>query len=159
MPFTRYQHSCVGRCNRMQSPERPTGHHTANVVTASFPHPSNHCLHQHLGNDILLISVTRASILPTVCDFCRLSLSAKIRLHSEASCATTTLYSANIRWHTEASLTTTCTLPEQHREQFHSSKRNDTNNCAAFPDSIRPMSAFAPKSDHPSLPYILSTIA
>ena len=69
MPFTRYQHSCVGRCNRPQSPARRTGHRTTNGFTASFPLPSTLCPHQHLRNDLLLISVSRASILPNVCVF------------------------------------------------------------------------------------------
>ena len=138
LPFTRYQRSCVGRCNHPHSPARRTGHHTANVVTAYFPPPSTLCPHQHLRNDLLLIGVSRASILPTVCVFSRLSLSTKIRLHCESSCTTTTRFSANIRLHTEASYTTPRKLLKQHREHFHSSKSTETDNRAAFPDSITP---------------------
>ena len=92
MPFNRYYLSCVGKSNRPQSPARRTGHHTANGITASFPPPSTLCPHQHLRNDLLLIGVSGASILPIVCVFSRLSLSSKIRLHGEASCTTTTRF-------------------------------------------------------------------
>ena len=135
MPFTRYQLSCVGGCNRPQSPARRTGHHTANVL---FPPPPTLCPHKHLRNDLVLIRVSRASILPTVCDFSRLSLSAKMRLDSEASRTTATRFSANIRLHTEASFTNTRELLKQHREHFRSSKSTDINNRVAFPDSITP---------------------
>ena len=86
-----------------------------------YPSPLYPLSDHHLRNDLLLISVFRASILPTVCDYSRISLSAKIRLHSEASCTTTTRK-----------------LLKQHRENFHSSKRNDIDNRAAFPNSITP---------------------
>ena len=121
MSFTRYYHSCVGRCNRPQSPAHRTGHHTANVVTGYFSPPSTLCPNQHLRNDLRLIGVFRASILLTVCDFSRLSPSAEIRLHGEASCTTTARK-----------------LLKQHRKYFHSSKRNDIDNRAAFPDNITP---------------------
>ena len=85
-----------------------------------FLSPSTLCPYQHLRNDLLSIAVSGASILPTVCDFSRLSLSAKKRLH------------------TEASLTTTRKLLKQHREHFPSSKSNDIDRRAAFPDSVTP---------------------
>ena len=44
--------------------------------------------------------------------------------------------SANIRLHTEASFTTIRKPLKQHREHFHSSKSNDIDSRAAFPDSI-----------------------
>ena len=44
----------------------------------------------------------------------------------------------NIRLHTEASFTTTRKQLKQHREHFHSSKSNDIDSCAAFPDRITP---------------------
>ena len=68
------------------------------------------------------MGVFRASILPTVCEFSRLPLAAKVRLHSEASYTTTTRK-----------------LLKQHCRHFHSSKRNDIDNRAAFPESITPI--------------------
>ena len=46
--------------------------------------------------------------------------------------------SASIRLHTEASFTPTRKLLKQHWEHFQSSKRNDVDNRAVFPDSITP---------------------
>ena len=99
------------------------------------------CPHQHLRDDLLLVGVSRASILPTVCVFSRLSLSTKLRLHSEAS------------------FTTTRILLKQHMEHFHSSKINDIDSRAAFPDSITPKECVRAQARHPSPPYILSTTA
>ena len=79
MPSTRYYHSCVGRCNRPESPARRTVHHTANAVIAPFAPTSTPCPY-HLGNDLLLTGLARAPILLTVGGFGPLSLSANVPL-------------------------------------------------------------------------------
>ena len=140
MSFTRYYHSCVGRCNRPQSPARRTGHHTANVVTASFPPLSTLCPPQHLRNDLLLIGVSRAWILPSVYG----TFLAYYLFQRKYACIVRLpappplVFSANLRLHTEASFTTTRKLLKQHREHFHPHKSNDIDSHAAFPDSISP---------------------
>ena len=138
MPFTRYWHSCVGRCNHPQSPARRTGHHTVNVVTASFPPPSTLCPHQHLRNDLLLIGVSRASILPTVAFLVDYRLQRNYACIVRLPSPPPLVFSANIRLNDEAAFTTTRKLLNQHREHFQSSKINDIDSRAAFPDSITP---------------------
>ena len=107
----------------------------SNVVTACFPPPSTLCPHQRHRNDLLLIGVSRASILPTVCVISRLSLSAIIRLYPAPP---PLVFSANIRLRTETSFTTTRKLMKQHREHFYVSKSNDIDGHSAFPDSTTP---------------------
>ena len=141
MPFTRYKLSCVARCNHPQSSERRTGHHTANVDTASFPPPSTICPHQHLRNDLLPTINRRLLPIDPAEHF---SFLADYRLQRKYACIVRLLappllvFSTNVRSHTEASFTTTRNLPKRHWEQFNSSKSNGINSPAAFPDSMTP---------------------